>query len=140
MGSRVVGSKDFAVVVATALHGPNVIVRHFFDELQRARIASEEVLADVLARFGAVGLIVTIWRAVHQVDQRVVLVSGQQGVPLAAPDRLNDVPARAAETGFQLLNNLAVTAYRTVQALQVAVDHKGEVVQTGSGGQVQESA
>src|SRR5690625_2097087 len=97
MGSLMGGSKDFTVVVARALHAANVIVRHFFYELQRARIASEEVLADVLARFGAVGLIVTIWRAVHQVDQRVVLVSGQQGVPLAAPDRLNDVPARSEE-------------------------------------------
>jgi hypothetical protein len=41
----------------------------------------------------------------------------------------------AAEERLQLLDHLAVAAHRAVQALQVAVDHAGEVVQLLAGGQ-----
>src|SRR5699024_11743770 len=64
----------------------------------------------------------------------------QQGVPLPAPDHLDDVPAGAPERGFQLLDDLAVAAHRAVQALQVAVDHEGEVVQLLPGGEVRQPA
>ena len=39
------------------------------------------------------------------------------------------VPAGAAEDGFQLLNDLAVAADRTVEPLQVAVDDEDQVVE-----------
>jgi hypothetical protein len=35
---------------------------------------------------------------------------------------LDDVPARAAEDGFQFLNDFSVAAHRAVEPLQVAVD------------------
>ena len=50
-------------------------------------------------------------------------------IPLAAPENLDDVPARAAEGGFEFLNDLAVAAHRAVEALQVAVDDKNQVVE-----------
>jgi len=55
---------------------------------------------------------------------------GEQFVPAGAPDDLVDVPADAAEMGFQFLDDLAVAAHGAVQALQVAVDHEDEVVET----------
>src|SRR4029077_16963052 len=44
-------------------------------------------------------------------------------------DHLDDVPSRATENRFQFLDNLAVSAYRTVEALQVAVDDENQVVE-----------
>jgi hypothetical protein len=39
------------------------------------------------------------------------------------------VPAGAKEDRLEFLDDLAVTADRTVQLLEVAVDHPGEVVE-----------
>ena len=72
---------------------------------------------------------------VHLVEQHAVLVLGEQVVPLAAPDHLDDVPAGAAERGLQLLDDLAVAAHRTVQALEVAVDDEDQVVEPLAAGQ-----
>ena len=47
----------------------------------------------------------------------------------AAPDHLDHVPARAAEDRLELLDDLAVAAHRTVEALQVAVDDEDQVVE-----------
>ena len=62
-------------------------------------------------------------------DQHAVDVPGQELVPLAAPDDLDDVPAGAPEDRLQLLDDLAVATHRSVQPLEVAVDHEGQVVQ-----------
>ena len=48
---------------------------------------------------------------------------------------LIDVPARAAERRFELLDDLAVAADRTVEALQVAVDDEDQVVELFARGQ-----
>ncbi len=45
------------------------------------------------------------------------------------PDHLDHVPARTAEGGLELLDDLAVAAHRTVEALQVAVDDEDQVVE-----------
>ena len=42
---------------------------------------------------------------------------------------LDHVPAGAAEDRFELLDDLAVAAHRTVEPLQVAVDHEDQVVE-----------
>src|SRR5690606_16990183 len=94
-----------------------------------ARVAAEEVLTDVRAGLGLVRLVVAVRRDVHEVDQSAVGVGGQQRVPLAAPDDLDDVPPGAAEQRLHLLDDLAVAAYRAVETLQVAVDDEGEVVE-----------
>ncbi|MNS31962.1 hypothetical protein D3C72_640320 [compost metagenome] len=59
----------------------------------------------------------------------------QQRIPVAAPDQLDHVPARTAEVAFQFLDDLAVAAHRTVQALQVAVDDEDQVVELFTRGQ-----
>ena len=105
------------------------------DHLARARIAAEEVLPYVGAVLGLVGLVVAVAGDVHQVDKRAVGVGGEQRVPLAAPDHLDDVPPRAAEDGLQLLDDLAVAADRAVESLQVAVDDEREVVELLTRGQ-----
>ena len=109
-------------------------------QLLGARVAAEEVLAHVGAVVGLVGLVVAVGRGVHQIDQRAVAVGVQQRVPFAAPDHLDDVPAGAAEERLQLLDDLAVAAHRAVEALQVAVDDEGQVVQALQRGDVGQPA
>ena len=129
-----------AVVVATALEVPELVVGVVLDELERARVAAEEVLAYVRAGFGLVGLVVAVGSAVHQVDERAVRVALEQLIPLAAPHDLDDVPARAAEEALELLDDLAVAAHRPVEPLEVAVDHEVEVVEAFVGRPLERAA
>ena len=50
-------------------------------------------------------------------------------VPIAAPNDLDDVPARTAEQTFEFLDDFAVAAHRTVEPLQIAVDDPDQVVE-----------
>ena len=84
---------------------------------------------------GLVGLIVAVHRLLHALDEDALLVPGEEGIPVTAPDHLNDVPASTPEDRLQFLDDLAVAAHRAVQALQVAVDHEHQVVETLAGRQ-----
>jgi hypothetical protein len=53
----------------------------------------------------------------------------EQRIPVVAPDHLDHVPAGAAEEPFELLDDLAVAANRTVEPLQVAVDDEDQIVE-----------
>jgi hypothetical protein len=80
-----VGCVHLAVVVPAALELPDLGVAHRVDERLGPRVPAEEVVADVGAVVGLVGLEVAVRRGVHQVDQRAVTVAVQQRVPLAIP-------------------------------------------------------
>ena len=135
-----VGGVDLAVIVAAAAQCPNLIIGHVLYQLGRALIAAEEVLAHIGAVVGLEGLVVTIGGGVHDVDQGTLGVLFQQLIPAAAPNNLDDLPAGAAEEGLQLLDDLGIAANRAVKALQVAVDHEGEVIQLVEGCDLQQAA
>ena len=125
---------DLAVVVAAPRQAAQIGVRHAFDHFAQSRIVAEEMVADVLRGFDGVGLQLTVGGGVEFVDERAVDVLGEQAIPVAAPDHLDDVPAGAAEVGLELLDDLAVAAHRAVEALQVAVDDERQVVEFFAGG------
>jgi hypothetical protein len=116
-------------VVAAAVERPDLVVAHVGHALEQHRVGAEEVLAHVGAVARLVGLVVAVDRGVHARPQAAVVVRGQQRVPAGAPDDLDHVPARAAEHGLELLDDLAVAAHRPVEPLQVAVDDEDEVVE-----------
>jgi hypothetical protein len=120
---------DLLRIVAAAVQAPDVFVAHLRDHLEQLRVPAEEVLADERAVVRLHRLVVAVDRVHHHLAQDLVLVAREQRVPVAAPDQLDDVPARAAELAFELLDDLAVTAHRAVQALQVAVDDEDQVVE-----------
>ncbi len=130
---RRVGRVDLAVVVATAPEVQDLVVGHVLDHVPQPRVVAEEVLADVRARLRGVRLELTVRGGVQLVDQDARAVLRQQRVPGAVPDQLDDVPAGAPELRLQLLDDLAVAAHRAVEALEVAVDHEGQVVQALAG-------
>ena len=124
-----VGGIDFVGVVAAAVEGHDVVIGEMLHHLQQFRASAEEMLAGVGAAAAAVVLIVAVHRLVHALLQDAVLVHLEQGVPVAAPDHFDHIPAGAAEDAFQFLDDLAVAAHRAVEPLQVAVDDEDQVLQ-----------
>ena len=116
-------------VVAAAAQAQQVVVGQVVHQAWRSRFRAEEVLAHVRAGGDRVLLELAVERGVHLLDEHAVHIPGEEVVPLAAPDDLDDVPAGAAEQALQLLDDLAVAADGSVQALQVAVDDEREVVE-----------
>ena len=137
LGGRLVRRVQLAVVVTAARQVDEVLVAEVGDHLAQARVGPEEVVADVRAVLDAVALELAVDGVVELVQQHAVVVVGQQLVPLRTVDDLDDVPAGAAEHGFELLDDLAVAAHRPVEALQVAVDHEDQVVEPLAAGQRQ---
>ena len=135
-----VGGEDLVVVVAAALEVPDVVIGQMVDEPLRRGGPTEEVVADEAAGFGLEGLVVPVEGLVHDLHEVAGAVLGQQVVPFAAPQHLDDVPAGAGECGFELLDDLSVSAHGSVEALEVAVDDEGEVVQPFVRGQLQGAA
>ena len=130
----IISSINFVRVVTAAVQGPDFVVRHIGHEgFQLGRV--EEVLANVCTVFGFEGLVVAVQAFFHALFQGVVGIACQEAVPAAAPNHFQHIPACTAEIAFQFLDDFAVTAYRAVQTLQVAVDHKDQVVQAFAGGQ-----
>ena len=134
LGRRLVGRVDLALVEAAAVERPDLLVAHVGDHRLQLRLDAEEVLAHVGAVARLVGLVVAVERLVHAREQVALVVVGEKRVPARAPDHLDDVPARAAEVGLELLDDLAVAAHRAVEALQVAVDDEDQVVEALAAG------
>ncbi len=130
-----VSGMDLDGIVAAQAHAGQLLVGEVLHHLEQARIGAEEVLAEVGAAFDEVFLILAVADLAHAPDQQPVAIVADEAVPVAAPDDLDDVPARAAENGFQFLNDLAVAAHRPVQALQIAVDDEDQVVEPFARGQ-----
>ena len=134
---RLVRGKDLPVVVPAARQPLQLVVRHVLDHLAQTRIRPEEVLTDIRARLDGVLLELAVDGRVHLVHEHAVDVAGEELVPLAAPDDLQDVPAHAAECRFELLDDLAVAPNGTVEPLQIAVDHEDQVVEPLAGREVE---
>ena len=96
-----------------------LIVGEVLHHLEQPRVRAEETLAEIGARFDGVLLILPVDDLAHAVGEQPVAIAGEQRIPIAAPQHLDHVPAGAAEAGFELLDDLAVTAHRPVEALQL---------------------
>ena len=120
---------DLDGVVAAERHLLELVVAEVLDHVEQPGIDAPEVLADVGARLDRVLLVLAVDDFAHPLDEQAVAILGEDRIPLAAPEDLDHIPARAAERGFELLNDLAVAAHRAVEPLQVAVDHEDQVVE-----------
>ena len=114
---RLVGVVDLARIVSAAPQFHQLVVAEVRHQVEQLGVLAEEVFANVGAVLGDVSLVLAVHRFTHALLEQAGRVAGQQRVPIFAPDHLDDVPARAAEGGFQLLNHLAVAAHRPVQPL-----------------------
>src|SRR6185437_5174787 len=69
----------------------------------------------------------------HALDEKTFCIALEDGIPFAAPENLDDIPAGAPECGFKFLNDLSIAAYGPIEALQIAIDDEDEVVELFSG-------
>src|SRR5689334_572165 len=99
------------------------------DHLEQPWIAAKKVLAEIGAAFYEILLILSIADLAQPPHQQAIAVVLNERVPIRAPNYLDDVPAGSAENRFQFLNDFPVAAHWPVQSLQVAVDHKDQVVE-----------
>ena len=98
------------------------------DHVQQAWIGPEELLPKIVARFRRIFLPLAVNRLAHPIHEHAVDVAREQIVPLASPNHLDHIPARPAEDGLELLDDLAVSAYRAVEPLQIAVHDEDQIV------------
>src|SRR5277367_2574455 len=123
----------FDGIVTAQPHACQLLVGKVLDHLEQSWIGAEKILAEISPALDEVFLILAVADLTHTPDQQAVPITADERVPVAAPDHFDDVPAGAAEDGFQFLNDLAVAAHRTIQPLQVAVHHEDQVVEPFAG-------
>ncbi len=131
----VVSAVDLHHVVAAPAQAVDGFVRPVGHQCSQFGILVEEMGAVEGAVVGREGLELAVHGVGEGACQRAARVSAQQGVPVAAPDQLDDVPAGTRIQGFQLVDDAAVATHRAVQALQVAVDDEDQVVELFARGQ-----
>ena len=129
MHGGVIGRVDLERIVAAPVQMHDVVVGQVGDQRLEFRVLAEEVLPRVGTALGLVVLVFAVDHLIHAALQQAVSVVGEERVPEAAPDHLDDVPAGTAEHALEFLDDLAVAAHRAVEALQVAVDHEDQVVE-----------
>src|SRR5690606_35742351 len=116
----IVGRIELSIAVTTTAELLDLLVGEVAHDIEHARILAEELLAHVIAGSVREALKLTVDGRVEVTAQHAIRVLVEQFVPLRAPDDLDDVPTSAAEDAFEFLNDLAVAAHGTVEALQVA--------------------
>src|SRR5581483_3869622 len=121
---------DLARIMAAAVETPDLLVGHVGDHRLELGIFAEEMLAGVGAALGLEILVLAVDTFLHHPAQQPLVITREQWIPTRAPQYLDDIPTGAQEGRLELLNDLAVAAHRPIQALQVAVDHEDEVVET----------
>jgi hypothetical protein len=104
----VIGRVHLVRVVAAAVQSPQVLVGHACDHGLELGVLAEEMLADVGPVAGGVVLILAVDALLHALLQKPAGIAGNERVPVGSPDDLDDVPARAAEHGLQLLAHSAI--------------------------------
>src|SRR5207245_3613078 len=105
---------DLFRIVSAAPHLVELLIGEVTEHLQQARIIATHVLADVGAIGDGVFLKFPIDDFAHAPYQDTVMVLGQEWVPIAAPDHLDDVPTRTAEYRLEFLDNLTIATYRAI--------------------------
>ena len=123
----------FFGIVTSATQFLELFVREMFDHFEQVGMGTKKVAADVFAGFDGVFLVLTIDDFFHAFLKQTLGVFFEKCVPIVSPYNFDDIPASAAKDLFEFLNDLAIAAHGTVEALQVAVDHKDEVVELFAG-------
>ena len=123
------GGEELAKIVAATLEPVDVAIRHMRDKIVHFWVFVEEVKEIVAAVSCAERLILAVDRGGEPAKQRMLLVAREQSVPFRAPQDLDDVPACATEQALQFRNDLPVAAHRPVEALEIAVDDEGQIVE-----------
>ena len=120
---------NLSVIVSAATQAHQILISEMRNKLRQCRLWPKEVLTDICATSNCVLLKLTVHGAIHLAHEVACLILCKEWVPLACPDHLDHIPASTAKETLELLHDLPVSAHGTVEALQIAVHHPGEVVE-----------
>ena len=115
--------------MAATFEGVDLGVGHVAHQISGHRIGIKEFCAVVVTVLGPQILILAIDRLGKAPQQHHLGIARKQRVPLRSPEHFDNVPASADEQAFQFLNDLTITTHRPIEALQIAVDDKRQVVE-----------
>ena len=130
-----IGRIDLHQVVAATFEAVNLLVGHTLGQTRQLFVLTKEGVAVEAPVFGRKGLHLAVHRVGKRTHQGSGDIAGKQTIPITAPHQLDDVPTSATEQALQLINDAAVATHRSVQALQIAVDHPHQVVELFTRGQ-----
>src|SRR5208337_2141849 len=114
---RLIRGVHFDRVVTAQPHAGELLVRKMLDHLQQPGIGAEKILPEIRAALHEIFLVLAVGDLAHAPDEQAIAIGLNDRIPIAAPDQLDDVPSRAAENRLQFLDDLAVSADRSVEAL-----------------------
>ena len=120
---------DLLRVMPPPAHLTKLLVGEMLDHVEQFGMRTEKVLPNVIPRLDKVLLVLAVYNFVHTPDEETIVVFCQERIPITSPDTFDDIPARTSKSGFELLDDLTVTSDRTIETLQVAVDHEDQIVQ-----------
>ena len=126
---RFVRCVNLARIVPAKTQAAQGLVRKRLDELEQTRITAKEMLANIRAGGHHQLLVISVHRLTHALDQQPFGIAFENRIPLTSPKNFDHVPSGAAERGFELLDDLSIAAHGAVEALQIAVDDKNQVVE-----------
>ena len=116
-------------IVSTSIESPYVFIGHVGNHRGQFGVLAKESFAHKCTVFRLKCLIFAVNRFFHPLFQQSFGIPHQKRVPVRTPDQLDDIPAGAAKFSFKLLDDLGIAPHRPVESLQVAVDHKNQIVQ-----------
>ena len=126
---------NFRRVMPTSIEAPNVFIAHIGHHFEQFRRMAKEVLAGIATAPDLVSLIVAVDDLFHASPQDSMGIFGEQWIPVAPPDHLENTPACTPKTRLELLDNFAIASNGTIQSLKIAVDHKNQIVELLTAGQ-----
>ena len=74
-------------------------------------------------------MVVAIDGFFHPLNKPAVLILRQQRIPIRTPNDFDDIPAGTGKSSFEFLNNFPVTAHRSVEALEIAINNPAKIVE-----------
>ena len=80
-------------------------------------------------------LIFTIDDFHHPFCEKTLVIFFNEKIPVITPENFDDIPTGTTKNSFKFLDDFTISADRSIESLQVAIDDKGEVVKLFSNGQ-----
>src|SRR5260370_10700898 len=111
---RLVGGMHFDGVVAAEPHAGELLVRKMLHHLEQPGIGAKKVLPKVSPALDEIFLILAVGDLAHASKKHTIAIRLNEIVPIAGPDDLDDVASRATVNRFQYLEDLSVSADRSV--------------------------
>lgn len=120
---------DVVAVAGVSKQTDELLVRMLLDQRLQRWSRAEELSANRRPVLGRPSLQIAVADVLESRGQTTVFVGIDQGTPRLSPQHLDDLPARAREHAFELVDDPSVGSNRAVESLQIAADDETQISQ-----------